>query len=108
MGVIWNRRYWHRNDLHQCIADYCTYPNKPTLNVVDAYRIMMKNGPRGVSVDDVIMPKSLLLSTDIVAIDAAATNFGEEPENIPYIRIADELGVGTMDLSKLNIDRIKI
>lgn len=109
MGVIWNRRYWHRNNLHQCIADYALYPKRPTLNIVDAYRIMMKNGPRGVSVDDVIMPKSLLISTDIVAIDAAATKiFGEEPENIPYIRIADEMGVGTMDLSTLNIDRIKI
>jgi len=109
MGVIWDRRFWHRNNLHQCIADYCLFEKRPTLNVVDAYRVMMKNGPRGVSVDDVIMPKSLLISTDIVAVDAAATKiFGEEPENIPYIRIANEMGIGTMDLTKMNIDRIKM
>ena len=25
MGVVWDRAYWHRNDLHQCIADFASY-----------------------------------------------------------------------------------
>lgn len=109
MGVVWDRRYWHRNDLHQCIADYCLFHKKPQLNVVDAYRVMMRNGPRGVSVEDVVRMDSLLVSQDIVAVDAAATKlWGDEPENIPYIRIAEEMGLGTMDLASLNIDRIKM
>jgi len=51
--------------------------------------------------------KSLLVSRDIVAVDAAAAKlFGSEPEKIDYIRIANDMKVGTMDLSKLSINRI--
>lgn len=108
MGVVWDRRWWHQNDLHQCIADYTTF-RKPDLNIVDAYRVMKRNGPRGVSTEDVILLDSMVISTDIVAADAAATKlFGLEPEDIPYIVIADEMGIGTMDLASLNIKRIKM
>ena len=106
MGVVWDRKYWHRNDLHQCIADYSTF-RKPDLNVVDAYYIMKKNGPRGVSEADVVTMKSQIISTDMVAADSAAAKiFGKDPADIDYIRIADEMNIGTMDLSKLNINRI--
>ncbi len=108
MGIVWDRRYWHQNDLNQCIADYPTF-RKPDLNVIDAYRVMMKNGPRGVSLSDVVTFKSQILSTDIVAADAAAAKiFGSEPEDIPYIVKAAELGIGTYNLDSLNINRIKL
>lgn len=108
MGVVWDRRYWHRNDLHQCIADFVTW-RKPTLNVIDGYRVMLRNGPRGVSEADVVLMKQLIVSADIVAADAAATMvFGSKPEDIPHIRIANDMKLGTMDLTRLNINRIKI
>jgi uncharacterized protein (DUF362 family) len=108
MGIIWDRRYWHRNDLHQCIADFGTF-RKPDLNVVDAYNVMMQNGPRGVSVNDIVSMKSLILSADMVAADAASARlFGLEPADIGHIKIADEMGIGKMDLSKLNIQRIVV
>lgn len=107
MGVVWDRGYWHRNDLHQCIADYCTYSKKPVLNIIDAYYMMKQNGPRGVSAADVALMKSQIISTDIVAADAAAAKmFGMEPSDISYIKIADSMKIGRMDLSKLNIKRI--
>lgn len=106
MGVVWDRGYWHRNDLHQCIADFATF-KKPDLNIVDAYLVMKRNGPRGVSAEDVITLKSQIISTDIVAADAAAAKlFGIELADVPYINYADELKVGRKDLSKLNINRI--
>jgi uncharacterized protein (DUF362 family) len=106
MGVVWDRGYWHRNDLHQCIADFATF-RKPDLNIVDAYYVMKKNGPRGVSKDDLITMKSLLISTDIVAIDAAAAKlFGSEPDSIKHIKIAHEMKIGNMNLDKLSINRI--
>jgi uncharacterized protein (DUF362 family) len=106
MGVVWDRMYWHRNNLQQCIADYATF-RKPDLNIVDAYRVLLQNGPRGVSTADVSLQKQLLVSPDIVAIDTAAAKlFGKEPNDIGHIRIAGEMGVGTSDLSKLNINRI--
>lgn len=108
MGIVWDRRYWHRNNLQQCIADMVTW-RKPDLNVIDAYRVMMKNGPRGVSEADVTVMKSLLLSTDIVAADAAAAKlFGSEPSDIEHIRLAHEMKLGTIDLKSLNIQRITV
>ncbi|MCX6244591.1 MAG: DUF362 domain-containing protein [Bacteroidetes bacterium] len=108
MGIVWDRGYWHRNNLNQCIADFAAY-RKPDLNIVDAYRVLSKRGPRGVSVEDVVMMKSLVLSRDIVAADAAAAKiFGIEPDTVPYIKLAHEAGVGNMDLTKLSINRIKM
>ncbi len=108
MGIVWDRGYWHRNDLHQCIADYATL-KQPDLNIVDAYWVMKRNGPRGVSVNDVITLKSQIISTDIVAADTAATKlFGLDPNDIGHIVYAEQMGAGTMDLSKLKIDRIML
>lgn len=107
MGVVWDRGYWHKNDLNQCIADYASYIKKPTLNIVDAYRVMMKNGPRGVSEADISLMKSLIMSTDMVAADAAATKlFGLSPDDVPYIGIADSMGIGKMSLDTLKVQRI--
>ncbi len=108
MGIVWDRGYWHRNNLQQCIADFPTF-RKPDLNIVDAYSVMKQNGPRGVSLADVVVMKSQIISTDIVAADAAAAKlFGIEPADIPHIQNAFELGLGNIDLSKLNIKRLVV
>ena len=108
MGIVWDRRFYHANGLHQCIADFATY-GKPDLNVIDGYRVLKRNGPRGVSVNDVATMKYQLLSTDMVAADTAATKiFGMETARVKHIGIAESLGVGTTDLDSLNIKRISI
>ncbi|MGW8195774.1 MAG: DUF362 domain-containing protein, partial [Desulforhopalus sp.] len=108
MGIVWDRWYWHRNDLHQCIADFVSY-RKPTLTVVDAYNVMKQNGPRGVSVGDVVNMKSLIVSTDPVAADAAAALiFGAQPSDIRHIQLAADMGLGRINLKDLAIDRIKM
>ncbi|HVO74853.1 MAG TPA: DUF362 domain-containing protein [Ignavibacteriaceae bacterium] len=108
MGIVWDRWFWHQNDLHQCIAD-CALYRKPDLNVIDAYLVMMKNGPRGISREDVVEMKSQIITTDILAGDVAAAKlFGAEPDSITYLTIADEMKIGTKDLSKLSINRIKM
>lgn len=108
MGMVWDRSYWHRNDLHQCIADFSSF-KKPALTVVDAYNVMKQNGPRGVSVGDVVPMKTQIVSTDFVAADAAAAKiFGVEPTDIRYIQLAADMNLGRMDLSGLSINRIKM
>jgi uncharacterized protein (DUF362 family) len=68
---------------------------------------MKKNGPRGVSEADVVTLKSQIISSDIVAADAAAAKlFGKEPGDIEYMKIASEMNLGEIDLGKLNINRI--
>ena len=83
------------------------------LNVVDAYRVMKTNGPRGKSAADVVCPKGLFVSTDIVAVDTAATKFFNQIENMPlevvgHLAKGEELKVGTMDIDSLNVKRIKM
>ena len=108
MGIVWDRGYWHKNDLHQCIADFAV-SRKPDLTVIDAYRVMKQNGPRGVSLDDVVQLKSLVLTADIVAADTAAAKlFGANPDDIPYIGIAADRKAGRKDLEHLNIKRIAL
>jgi uncharacterized protein (DUF362 family) len=108
MGCVWDRQYWHKNDLHQCIADFLHF-RLPDLNIVDAYNVMTQNGPVGVSLDDVVNMKTQVISTDIVAADAASAKFfGMDPSEIKHIKIAHEAGFGNMNLSELNINRIKV
>lgn len=107
MGVIWDRSYYHRTDLERCIAEFPLY-RKPDLTIVDAYNILM-DGPRSRSLDDVVRKEMQLLSKDMVAIDVAASKIlGEKVENIKYIKIASDLGIGSSDLEELNIKRITL
>ncbi|SCD19880.1 Hypothetical protein PSM36_1055 [Proteiniphilum saccharofermentans] len=113
MGIVWDRGFFHANDLQQCIADVCTYPKKPVLNIVDAYRLMKTSGPRGRSLSDVVLSKGLFISQDIVAADTAAANFFNQAREMPldkvtHISKGEELGIGTMKLDNLNIRRLRI
>lgn len=113
MGIVWDRGYFHQNDLQQCIADICTLDKKAVLNVVDAYRILKTNGPRGRSASDVVLTKGLFMSPDIVAVDTAAAKFFNQVRKMPletvkHLSNGQALKIGTMDLDKLNIKRIKL
>ncbi|MFT3781598.1 MAG: DUF362 domain-containing protein [Nibricoccus sp.] len=108
MGVVWDRGIWHRTDLHQCIADILTL-KQPAFNVIDAYHPMVRNGPRGKSVEDCVEMKALLASTDIVTVDAAAAKLlGHNPGTITHVKIAHEMGLGRMDLENADIRRHKL
>lgn len=107
MGVVWDRKFWHGNDLHQCIADYACF-RQPDLNIVDAYRVMKANGPRGKSEDDIVMMKALLVSPHLLAVDAAAAKlYGMNPEDVGYMKMAQEAGLGSMSLEGLRINRLQ-
>jgi len=117
MGCIWDRGFWHSNDLPQCIADFSTYW-KTQLTILDAYRVMLENGPRGSNPDRAPIAKYQIISTDMVAADTAATqifaqvarqhNMGRPYtlDEITYLALAEKAGVGTMDLTKLNMKRV--
>ncbi|MCL1865181.1 MAG: DUF362 domain-containing protein [Spirochaetes bacterium] len=114
MGVVWDRREWHSKDLHQCIADFATF-RKTDLTVLDGWRVMVKNGPRGYSPSDAVKYEYLFISTDPVAIDSAGVSVLarenssiKKPEDIRYIKLAREYGLGKTDLDKMNIKRITI
>ena len=108
MGIVWDRRFYHHTDLHQCIADLLTF-KKPTLNILDAYAPMVRNGPRAKSADDLVVMRTLLVSTDIVAIDAAGAKLlNYQPSDVRHIAIAAEMKLGTMDLEQVDVRRLKL
>ena len=113
MGIVWDRTYFHSNDLQQCIADVCTWTKKPALNIVDAYRCLRRNGPQGRSISDTSVLKTLIVSTDIIAADTAAVGLFNQVEKmdintVSHIAKGEKLNLGTQNLDKLNIQRIKL
>jgi uncharacterized protein (DUF362 family) len=109
MGVVWDRGFWHANNLNQCIADYALFEKKPALNIIDCYNVLVRNGPQGVTKEDAVLKKSQIITTDWVAGDAASAKMlGVEIEKIEYITLAHKMGLGNMNLDSQNIKRIKM
>ena len=109
MGTVWDRRFFHDNGLDQCIADIAFAGRRPDLNIIDAYRILRKNGPQGRSLEDGEVAKYQMLGTDMVALDAAAAKlFDAKADQLKYIRLAGEAGTGKSDLSTVKIKRITL
>jgi len=74
---------------------------KPGLNIADGVYAMHGNGP---ATGPLFNLGVIMASEDGVALDAvAASIFGYEPKQVPNIRIAAELGLGTMDLGKIEL-----
>jgi len=108
MGVVWERDIYHRTDLQQTIADFLTL-RKPTLNILDAYHPMVRNGPRGRSVDDCVEKRMLLVSADPVLIDAAAAKIlGHDPSAVTHVKLAADLRIGEMDVTKAEVRRLSL
>jgi uncharacterized protein (DUF362 family) len=113
MGIIHDRGFFHSNDLQQCIADVCTWDKKPALNIIDAYRCLLRNGPQGRAVTDTYLMNALIVSPNIVAADTAAIALFNQVEKINiedvgHIAQGEKLNLGTQQLDKLNIKRITL
>jgi uncharacterized protein (DUF362 family) len=101
-----------RNRLHQkmdqAIADMTHY-FRPRLTIIDAYRVLIRNGPSGGSVNDTKLLYTVIGAADPVAADArAAQLFGLEADSLGYVRAAADMGVGTYDLSSLSTKTITL
>ncbi len=103
MGVIGKRRGSLHNNIAQNLADLNTVI-RPQLTVIDATRILMNNGPQGGSPSDVKVKDMVIACADVVAADAYATTlFGLKPEDIESTKAAYQMGLGEMNLSKIDI-----
>jgi uncharacterized protein (DUF362 family) len=105
-GVLGGRR----NRLHQSIdlsiADLATFM-RPTLTVIDAMRVLIRNGPQGGNIDDTRIMNTVLASVDQVAADAYACTFiGQKAENLPYLAMAEARGIGTTKLENLIVREV--
>lgn len=98
-----------RNQLHQkldeAMVDLAAF-FKPQLTVLDAYRILTRNGPQGGRTSDVKLQKTVIASVDPVAADTVGAGFfGLGPNELVYLGIAQRRGLGQTDLEKLIIEK---
>ena len=108
IGAVGGRRGALHSDIHQNIVDLAQF-FKPTITLIDATRIMVRNGPVGGSASDVAQKNTLILSDDPVAADARSSLlFGKEPEDIGFIRLAQKRGLGTYDFHKLVQKKVEV
>jgi uncharacterized protein (DUF362 family) len=102
LGVVRDRPGMH-SSLGEKLADLASVV-RPTLNVVDAIRILTNNGPTGGNLDDVKKLDTVIVSQDIVAADSyGATLFGWQPEKLDYIAAGVKAGLGRSDLNNMRI-----
>lgn len=103
MGIMGGARGTIHIDFDQKIVDVNSLV-KPHLILLDAYRILVRNGPTGGDLADVETPKTLVAGTNAASVDAYGTSlFGMKPADIPYIVRANEQGLGEIDMGKLNV-----
>jgi uncharacterized protein (DUF362 family) len=96
IGITDKKRNLFHADLDGSIAALAALM-RPTLTVVDASRILMRNGPRGGNLDDVKVTDALALSTDPVALDCWATELlGARIADIKYLKLAADRGLGEL------------
>lgn len=106
MGCTWNRGRMHQG-LSQSIAEI-NAKLRPDLTVVDAMRILVRNGPTGGSLADVKIKNTVLACTDWVAADTFATTriFGISASRVPYLKAAANMHLGTMNLAGVSIRNV--
>jgi len=99
----------NRNQLHQnldlAVIDLAAF-FKPVLTVLDAYRILLRNGPQGGRLSDAQLQKTVVAGVDYVAVDGlGATFFGINPAELRFLQLAQKKGHGIFDQEKLKIEK---
>jgi uncharacterized protein (DUF362 family) len=107
LGVIQRRSSIH-SQMGQRVADLASVI-RPGLTVVDGVRTLMRHGPTGGNLDDVQINNTVIASHDLVAADSYATGFFDlTGSDIPYIKAAAEMGLGTLDLNSVKVEEINL
>ena len=83
---------------------------RPTFVVLDATRVMMRNGPTGGSLSDVKRMDTLVVATDQCAADAYGYEMllERDPEKLTYLQLAEARGVGHRNWRSLPFREISL
>lgn len=108
-GILGGQRNQLHQHVHESLADLADFI-RPTLTVMDAYRILIRNGPTGGNLEDVVLKKTLVASTDPVALDAyvAKAYWDLDAEALPYLKFAQQRGLGTPLFEQVRTKAIKL
>ncbi len=94
-GILGGQRQRLHQRIHESLVDLASFM-RPTLTLMDAYRVLVRSGPTGGNLEDVALKKTVIASTDPVAVDAyvAKAYWDLGPEQLPYLRLAQDRGLG--------------
>jgi uncharacterized protein (DUF362 family) len=105
-GVLGGRRNRLHQNIDVSIADLATFM-RPSLVVVDATRVLVRNGPQGGNIDDTKVMNTVIATMDQVAADAfGCTLIGQHRDNVPYLKMGHERGLGTMYWENLRMKEV--
>lgn len=108
MGIIGGNRGRLHHNLGQELADLATVV-QPKLTVIDATRMLLRNGPQGGRLSDVKVADTVIAASDPVAADAYATTlFDLQPAEIASTVAAHAMGLGEMDVQRMRIHDVQV
>jgi uncharacterized protein (DUF362 family) len=108
MGFNSDNGSWHRSDdyLEHAIAELASVI-VPDLCVVDAITILTENGPFGPG--RTVSPRQVVAGVNQVSVDAYCCRFLDlDPREAVHIRIAAEMKLGDLDISRLKTLESKV
>ena len=98
-----------RNQLHQKLDEAMVDLHaffRPVLTVLDAYRILVRNGPQGGRPSDTKLLRTVVAGKDGIAVDAMGASFFDiPPADLPSLKMAAQRGLGRIDLEKMIIEK---
>jgi uncharacterized protein (DUF362 family) len=107
-GLLLGRRHELHQNIGESLADLAAAA-RPTLTIIDATHILIRNGPTGGSLSDVVTGDSIAFTTDEVAGDAwAAGLLGRQARDFPFIGLAAARGAGRSDYKAILKEEIAV
>ncbi len=100
-GILGGNRGKLHRDMGENIADLAN-GFRSHLVVVDAFRVLVRNGPVGGRLSDVELRQTVIASTQIMHADvAAAVLFGRDAREVEYLQAAFARKMGEIDIAKI-------
>ncbi len=95
-GILGGQRQRLHQRIHESLADLASFL-QPTLTIMDAFRVLKRNGPSGGSLSDVELHQTIAAGVDAVALDAWAANafWNLDEHTLRYLTLASLRGLGT-------------
>jgi uncharacterized protein (DUF362 family) len=108
-GILGGQRHRLHQHIHESLADLADFM-RPTLTLIDSYRILIRNGPTGGNLEDVLVKKTIVGGTDPVALDAYVANayWNLDAGALPYLKLASQRGLGTPQFENLRTQVVSL
>jgi uncharacterized protein (DUF362 family) len=101
-GILGGARHRLHQRIHESLVDLAAFM-RPTLTLIDGYRVLLRNGPGGGNLQDVSLKKTLIAGTDPVALDAyvAQAYWNLDWRTLRYLKLATDRHLGNMNFEQV-------